>query len=240
LGKYSDITISCIQCGKGFIFTEDEQEFYKSKGYTPPLRCKQCRSAGRQHNVCTRCGNKLIEGSPVYCAACHIDIQLEFEVKAKGLQSAIESANARLEASGREKEQALATVKERLNLAEADKARLIEEARTTETLVEAEKAKMMEILSQKEQLIADLEKRLQNPAGELEKALKSLSNLERLEPMLNMLKEKIETLERNQSSLKEGLITLVEMTEENYRNVSIPEAIKGLFKFNHRSPAHGG
>lgn len=39
-----DKTIVCKDCGKEFIFTVGEQEFYKEKGFTnEPVRCKECR-----------------------------------------------------------------------------------------------------------------------------------------------------------------------------------------------------
>ncbi len=44
----SDITIVCKDCGKEFVFTEGEQEFYAQKGFTQPLRCKECRQALRE------------------------------------------------------------------------------------------------------------------------------------------------------------------------------------------------
>ncbi len=39
-----DKKIYCIDCNKDFIFTEGEQEFYEEKGYSDPIRCKDCRS----------------------------------------------------------------------------------------------------------------------------------------------------------------------------------------------------
>ena len=38
-----DIKIVCKDCGKEFIFTAGEQEFYKEKGFSNPVRCKDCR-----------------------------------------------------------------------------------------------------------------------------------------------------------------------------------------------------
>ena len=42
----ADKTIVCRDCGKEFIFTEGEQEFYKEKGFEhEPTRCPECRKA---------------------------------------------------------------------------------------------------------------------------------------------------------------------------------------------------
>lgn len=40
--------IVCTVCGTGFPFTEEEQEFYDSKGFAPPKKCKPCRTAAKQ------------------------------------------------------------------------------------------------------------------------------------------------------------------------------------------------
>ncbi|CAB1262165.1 zinc-ribbon domain-containing protein [Clostridium sp. MT-14] len=40
----ADKTIICKDCGKEFVFTEGEQEFYKEKGFeNDPVRCPECR-----------------------------------------------------------------------------------------------------------------------------------------------------------------------------------------------------
>jgi len=41
-----DKTIVCKDCGAEFVFTENEQNFYKEKGFeNEPLRCVDCRRA---------------------------------------------------------------------------------------------------------------------------------------------------------------------------------------------------
>ena len=40
----ADKTLTCKDCGKEFVFTEGEQEFYKEKGFeNEPQRCAECR-----------------------------------------------------------------------------------------------------------------------------------------------------------------------------------------------------
>ena len=41
----SDQNLTCTDCGKQFTFTESEQEFYQSKGFSTPGRCPDCRAA---------------------------------------------------------------------------------------------------------------------------------------------------------------------------------------------------
>ena len=40
-----DKTIICKDCGKEFVFPVKDQEFYASKDFSEPVRCKECREA---------------------------------------------------------------------------------------------------------------------------------------------------------------------------------------------------
>lgn len=40
-----DMMLTCQDCDKEFEFTEGEQAFFETKGFTPPKRCKPCRDA---------------------------------------------------------------------------------------------------------------------------------------------------------------------------------------------------
>ena len=43
---YEDKTLVCKECGKEFVFTASEQEFYAERGFqNEPQRCKSCRDA---------------------------------------------------------------------------------------------------------------------------------------------------------------------------------------------------
>jgi hypothetical protein len=43
---YSDETLTCVDCGREFVFTSGEQEFYALKGFqNKPNRCADCRAA---------------------------------------------------------------------------------------------------------------------------------------------------------------------------------------------------
>ncbi|MBX2860185.1 MAG: zinc-ribbon domain containing protein [Vampirovibrio sp.] len=86
--------IVCAACSTEFEFTAEEQEFYDSKGFQPPKKCKPCRDAAKQARgggggyggrserqlydaVCAACGvNTQVpfrpNGSkPVYCRDCY-------------------------------------------------------------------------------------------------------------------------------------------------------------------------
>ena len=43
---FSDKTLTCRDCGREFVFTSGEQEFYQSRGLlNEPGRCPECRAA---------------------------------------------------------------------------------------------------------------------------------------------------------------------------------------------------
>lgn len=83
---YTDKTLVCKECGKEFIFTAGEQEFYAEKGFVnEPQRCKDCRNARKNASkperemfdaVCAECGKPCKvpfqprEDRPVYCSEC--------------------------------------------------------------------------------------------------------------------------------------------------------------------------
>jgi CxxC-x17-CxxC domain-containing protein len=41
----ADTTLTCRDCGRTFIFTSGEQDFYAARGYSEPSRCPDCRAA---------------------------------------------------------------------------------------------------------------------------------------------------------------------------------------------------
>lgn len=44
----SDIVITCRDCGNSFVFSPSEQEFFRSKGFSNPTRCPNCRQARKK------------------------------------------------------------------------------------------------------------------------------------------------------------------------------------------------
>ncbi len=83
---YEDKTLTCKDCGKEFVFTAGEQEFYAERGFqNEPQRCKTCRDARKQASrntremytaVCAECGKEAkipfqpSDDRPVYCSEC--------------------------------------------------------------------------------------------------------------------------------------------------------------------------
>ena len=52
---FEDKTLVCRECGKEFVFTASEQQFYADKGFqNEPGRCPACRAARRAAGGQTR------------------------------------------------------------------------------------------------------------------------------------------------------------------------------------------
>lgn len=89
----ADKKLTCKDCGKTFLFTEAEQDFYKEKNFeNEPQRCPECRQARKQQQrggrgfssnrktykvTCAKCGKETsvpfepTGDKPVYCKDCY-------------------------------------------------------------------------------------------------------------------------------------------------------------------------
>ena len=90
---YQDKTLVCKDCGKEFVFTAGEQEFYASHGFeNEPQRCKPCREARKSRSkdnsskefyvtTCAKCGKeakvrfKPRGDRPILCSECYAESQ---------------------------------------------------------------------------------------------------------------------------------------------------------------------
>jgi CxxC-x17-CxxC domain-containing protein len=78
--SFIDKTLKCRECGKDFVFTAGEQEFYQQKGLkNQPGRCPSCRAARRT----SASGPSNHEHAPremhtVICAECSTETQVPF------------------------------------------------------------------------------------------------------------------------------------------------------------------
>lgn len=71
-----DQNLTCRDCGKPFVWTAGEQEFYQQKGFTnPPSRCPDCRTKKKTEMRSNR------QMFTVKCANCGKDAQVPFEPK---------------------------------------------------------------------------------------------------------------------------------------------------------------
>ena len=88
---FQDKELVCKDCGKTFVFTAGEQEFYAEKGFqNEPQRCKECRNAKKAASkgareyfeaTCAKCGAaakvpfRPREDRPVYCSDCYAQMK---------------------------------------------------------------------------------------------------------------------------------------------------------------------
>lgn len=97
--EISDRTVKCATCGRDFLFTAKEQEFFMGKGFKEPRHCRECRQQRKQERdeaisqatgqplppgremfkvICANCQRetcvpfKPITGKPVLCKDCFI------------------------------------------------------------------------------------------------------------------------------------------------------------------------
>lgn len=74
--------LTCRDCGREFVFSVSEQEFFAEKGFSNlPGRCPECRSARRQNDRGGRggYGRQEREMFPAVCASCGRQTQVPFQ-----------------------------------------------------------------------------------------------------------------------------------------------------------------
>ncbi|MFC2044420.1 zinc-ribbon domain containing protein [Chloroflexota bacterium] len=77
-----DKMLQCSDCGISFTFTVEEQEFFKSKGYTnEPKRCPSCRQARKaeRYGSSNYSYGARRQMFPAVCAECGKDTEVPFE-----------------------------------------------------------------------------------------------------------------------------------------------------------------
>lgn len=79
----SEQQLVCTVCGTTFPFTAEEQEFYQSKGFQPPKKCKPCRDEAKRNRGGGGYGGggydrPRRELHDAVCAACGINTQVPF------------------------------------------------------------------------------------------------------------------------------------------------------------------
>lgn len=74
---YQDKVLICQDCGREFIWTAGEQEFYAEKGFAnEPKRCRECREARKGDGSLRRPPREMYDA---VCAACGRACQVPFQ-----------------------------------------------------------------------------------------------------------------------------------------------------------------
>lgn len=81
-----DKTLTCSDCGQEFNFTAEEQEFYATRGFTEPKRCRSCRAnrrnereGGTSTGVMDRPARPEREMFDVVCSSCGQPTKVPFQ-----------------------------------------------------------------------------------------------------------------------------------------------------------------
>lgn len=70
---FTDQTLVCRDCGKQFVWTVGEQEFYQQKGFdNAPTRCPDCRQKRKSERMSTRSMTKIT------CSNCGKEDEVPF------------------------------------------------------------------------------------------------------------------------------------------------------------------
>ena len=76
---FEDKTLVCRDCGKEFVFSASEQQFFADKGFqNDPTRCHECRAARRNRENPGRAERQYYE---VICDGCGCTTQVPFQPK---------------------------------------------------------------------------------------------------------------------------------------------------------------
>lgn len=77
--NYETQQLQCVECGKIFEFSAEDQEFYATKGYSVPKRCSDCREARKRNSNSSRGGYRERREYSVVCAACGCETTVPFK-----------------------------------------------------------------------------------------------------------------------------------------------------------------
>jgi len=182
--EFENKTLTCRQCGKEFVFTSGEQEFYELKGFNPPSRCSECRPPKANHPpslVCSQCKNAIEKDGSIYCKACLASVHLEYELELKQKEKAADEALARLQFVESRK---------------SDLEKSVDEMQSKLQLADTRKVELEKSLNQKENLVAELEKKVHSIGDELGKVRQFHVDLQQIGPALDEIKSKLENSTR--------------------------------------------
>lgn len=229
-----DKKLKCRQCGKDFLFTKGEQDFYQRKELHSPSHCPECRTAKqaqRENLVCSSCKTPLEKDASIYCTACLASVHLESELEIRQNQKAIDDTQAKLRNIEARKEkiaESLSELQAKLQDSESQKVEMEKSLSHKEQLL----TELENSLSQKEQLVVELEKQIGSISQELEKVNQFHTDLQYIHPAMDEIKKRLESLEYGQEKINHRMLQVVERMHELYNNPSMFETIKRALRSN--------
>jgi len=79
VAENQDINLTCKDCGQSFSWSADEQEFYKQKNFSAPLRCKDCRVKARAKFNGGGGNGGSRQSFPITCGQCGAQDTVPFQ-----------------------------------------------------------------------------------------------------------------------------------------------------------------
>jgi chromosome segregation ATPase len=233
-----NLELTCRLCGKQFEFTVGEQEFYKSKGFSFPNHCPQCRSVKQKQSqqvVCSQCETVLEKGASVYCTSCLASVHLEFELGAKQNEKAlnvlqaklqaIESQKSKLAESLKYKEQLIIDLQKKIDIFNQN-VQDSEEIHSKLSITESRNTELAEIVRNKDMLLDQMGNKASSLSQELEQVRSLHIELQGLQPTLQSMTERLQTLEQGQTMINQRMLQIVQRMHEMYENTRLGEIIK--------------
>ncbi len=78
--SFQDKSLQCSDCGREFIFSVKDQEFFQSKGFTnEPKRCPECRQARKSERYGNSSYGAPRQMFPATCAECGKSTEVPFQ-----------------------------------------------------------------------------------------------------------------------------------------------------------------
>jgi CxxC-x17-CxxC domain-containing protein len=78
--SFEDKSIQCSDCGTTFTFSAEEQELFRSRGYTnEPKRCPECRQARKSERYGNSSYGAPRQMYPATCAECGKSTEVPFQ-----------------------------------------------------------------------------------------------------------------------------------------------------------------
>jgi hypothetical protein len=220
--KDAGTRLTCRECGRQFLFTEGEQEFYDQRGLTPPTHCKECRAKKEKlpyKSTCSECGTSLGKVASIYCESCAGGAQpTHFTCSQCGIESEqiasvyCESCVRNLQLDSERK------LKKIQRIASTTQARL--------QTVGSHNEDLQKSLYEMKQYVTELELRVKNLNQDLEKANQFYIASGWLQPTLDKLTERLKALEVTQREGNHKVSVAIQQIRKRCENISLWEVIR--------------
>jgi len=74
-----DLNIECVSCGKEFVWTAGEQEYYAEKEFSQPKRCRDCREERKRNQENSKGGEVVQTRHTAICDECGEETTVPFK-----------------------------------------------------------------------------------------------------------------------------------------------------------------